>query len=193
MKIQSRRSGRPLSPDLLSDPRLDRLAEWGIQLAATGLSPDASGNLSCRSQDGFLITATGVPLGEIRAEDWVEVTAIENPDDATIVVQSNGVAEPSRDAAVHATVYRHRPEATAIFHLHVGNLDELHERLGVPATEEFHPAGTTESVAEIERFLDADGEIRYFILVNHGIVAWGETVEEAAAEVTARQRALGDG
>lgn len=190
MEVQSRSSGMRLPAETLADPRLEQLAAWGSRLAASGLSPEASGNLSCRTDSGFLITATGVPLGAINTEEWVEVTRIDHPDDASIVVESNGTAEPSRDAAVHATLYRHRPEAGAIFHLHVGNLDDLHDRLGVPSTGTFHPAGTTESAAEIERFLDTHGDVRYFILIDHGIVAWGPTVDDAAAEVTTRARAL---
>lgn len=190
MRVQSRRSGRPLTADTLADPRLDRLAEWGSRLAAAGLSPEASGNLSCRSENGFLITATGVPLGAIHPENWVEVTGVDDAAGGALVIHSNGVAEPSRDAAVHAALYEHRSAAGAVFHLHVGNLDELHDRIGVAATRRYFPAGTIESVAEIRDFLAGHSEVRYFILIDHGIVAWGPTIDEAGAEVLARQRAL---
>ena len=190
MKIQGRRSGRPLSPEMLADPRLGALATWGAKLAASGLSPERSGNLSCRTTKGFLITATGVPLGSIRPEDWVEVITIEHPDEETIVVESNGTLEPSRDAAVHGALYAGRPDADTIFHLHVGSLEELRDQLDVPSTEHYFPAGTTESVAEIHRFLDAHPDVRYFILVDHGIVAWGTAVNDVGAEVTEKQRAL---
>lgn len=189
MKVGHRRDSRPVPADLLDDPRLDSLATWGAELAAAGLSPGESGNLSCRAAEGFLITRTGVPLATIAKDDWVLVTGIEHDDDGPVVT-SRGLHEPSKDASVHAVLYERRPTATSVFHLHVGHLDDLQNRLGVPATDTYHPAGTRESKEEIEGFLDQHPDTRYFVLIDHGIVAWGETVAETAALVDRYQAAL---
>lgn len=162
-------------------------------MAGSGLSPGESGNLSCRVADGFLITRTRVALAAIEPEDWVLVSGVNRPPRGEVLVESRGAADPSRDAAVHATVYEQLPGAAAIFHLHVGRLDELQGRLGVPATTTYYQAGTRESMEEIERFLTSHPATRYFVLVDHGIVAWGESIDDTGALVEAHQRALEEG
>lgn len=189
MTIGHHRDPHPLPDDLLGDDRLHQLAAWGKRLAASGLSPGESGNMSCRTTEGFLITRTGVPLAEIEADDWVLVTGLDE-DGGGLRVRYRGVHEPSRDAAVHATLYRRCSQANTVFHFHVGRLEELTGKLGVPATSTYHPAGTRESMEEIERFLDEYPAARYFVLVDHGIVAWGPDIEGTGAEVEARQLAL---
>ena len=193
MKVGHRRDDRSVPQGLLDDPKLEQVAAWGKRLAGSGLSPGESGNLSCRVEDGFLITCTGVPLASIEREHWVLVTGIDRSSGGEVVVASRGPAEPSRDAAVHATLYGRCPEASAVYHLHVGHLDELQGRLGVPSTGTYYQAGTRESVEEIERFLDGHPGSRYFVLVDHGIVAWGESIDEAGGLVEAHQQALAEG
>lgn len=191
MKVSHRHDERALPDELLDDPRIVEIAAWGNKLATAGLSPEASGNMSCRTDQGFLITATGVPLGAITPPDWVLVSAVDVDPDGVVVVTSRGPHEPSRDAAVHHTLYEQQSLANTVFHLHVGHLDELRDRLGVPSTDVYYPAGTKESMDEIARFLEGRPDTRYFLLIDHGIVAWGESVAETAALVEARQRELG--
>ncbi|MDH3470025.1 MAG: class II aldolase/adducin family protein [Acidimicrobiia bacterium] len=193
MKVGHARDDRPLPQELLDDPRLTSLAKWGKRLAESGLSPDASGNMSCRTPGGFLITRTGVPLAAIERDDWVLVSGIDRDSVGSVVVMSRGPHEPSRDAAAHASLYGRRPEAATVFHLHVGLLEELSGRLGVPSTDTHYPAGTKESMEEIERFLDAHLETRYFVLVDHGIIAWGESIDETGALVETYQLEVDQG
>ncbi len=190
MKVGGRSPGGPLPRKMLSDPRLTELALWGGKLAAEGLSPATSGNLSCRTSPGFLITRTGVALSALEASDWVHVTGLDRMADGRIVVECRGDWEASKDAALHAVLYERLPEAQTIFHLHVGNLEEVKERLGVPETAEHFPAGTTQSVNEIERLLDAHPGVRYFVLIQHGIVAWGTSPDEVGSLVLANQASL---
>lgn len=46
----------------------ETLAAAGRRLAALGLSPGSSGNLSMRTEYGFLATPTGAPLAAVRAD-----------------------------------------------------------------------------------------------------------------------------
>jgi L-fuculose-phosphate aldolase len=193
MKVGHRRDARPLPGSVLADPRLTSLSAWGERIARAGLSPGESGNMSCRTKEGFLITRTEVPLATIGLDDWVLVSGIDQHEDGPVVVLSRGLNDPSRDAAVHATLYERRPAAEAVFHFHVGHLDVLRDRLGVPATSTYYPAGTRESKDEIERFLDDHPETRYFVLVDHGIVAWGESIDEAGGLVERYQAAVEGG
>jgi ribulose-5-phosphate 4-epimerase/fuculose-1-phosphate aldolase len=181
MQLTHRRNTTSLPPELLGDERLAELSAWGRRLAHLGVSPAASGNLSCRSGDGFLITGTGVPLGAIQRDDWVEVSAVTPRDDGGLLVESHGLHEPSRDAGVHAAIYGRLQDVRAVFHLHPDYLEVLGNDLAVPTTESFQIAGTVESVREIERWIDPTTP--YLVIVDHGIVAWGDTVAEAGALV----------
>jgi ribulose-5-phosphate 4-epimerase/fuculose-1-phosphate aldolase len=193
MDLTHRRTVEPLAPALLDDPRLSQLVSWGRRLADLGVSPGASGNLSCRSERGFLITATGAPLGGIERDHWVEVTGVTPTPDGGLQIGSHGPAEPSRDSAVHAATYRRRPDAACVFHLHPDYLIRLTNELAVPTTAVFHRAGTVESVREIERFLSDHQQVGYFVLVEHGIVSIGTTIDEAGERVEEyHRRAVGD-
>jgi ribulose-5-phosphate 4-epimerase/fuculose-1-phosphate aldolase len=192
MKVGHRRDPAAVPSALLEEPAVGDLEQWGSRLAEEGLSPGESGNLSCRTPGGFLITRTQVPLGAIQRDDWVLVTGIEHAPDGRVIVDSRGRHDPSRDAAVHAAIYRYRPEADVVFHLHVGHLDELRE-LGVPSTTTYHRAGTRESMEEIERFLAAHPGAAYFNLTHHAIVALGTSAEETGARVESYQQGLAKG
>lgn len=188
MQVTHRRTSGPLPAQLLDDPRLDELEAWGKRLAGLGISPAASGNLSCRSDRGFLITATGVPLDEIQQEHWVAVTRVSPMANGSLRIESRGLHEPSRDAGVHAAVYDRLPDAMAVFHLHPDYLDELSVGLVLPTTRDYHKAGTAESVAEIERSIEPG--TNYLVIVDHGIVTWEATVDAAGQTVERYHRAV---
>jgi ribulose-5-phosphate 4-epimerase/fuculose-1-phosphate aldolase len=85
-------------------------------------------------------------------------------------------------------VYARQPEAQAVFHLHDQSMLTAASDLGIPSTEEFFPAGTDGSVRQIERFLDNHLGVQYFVLVEHGIVAWAGDLDSAGALVEERHR-----
>jgi ribulose-5-phosphate 4-epimerase/fuculose-1-phosphate aldolase len=182
-----------LPPGLVDDPRLSLLSVWGKRFVGLGISPGASGNLSVRSERGFIISRTEVELGRIGPDDWVEVTGMIRESDGSLTVEYYGGHVPSRDAFVHGTVYRRQPEAQAVFHLHDQAMVTEAPDLGIPSTEHFYPAGTEGSVGEIEKLLDRHPEVHYFVLVDHGIVAWAGEPDSAGALVVERHRsAMGE-
>jgi 3-dehydro-4-phosphotetronate decarboxylase len=77
-------------------------------LAARGLSPGSSGNLSERVGDRILITPTGSSLSRVEAGDLAEVTL-----DGAVVSGT-----PSKEYPLHLAMYRRRPDAAAVVHLH---------------------------------------------------------------------------
>jgi ribulose-5-phosphate 4-epimerase/fuculose-1-phosphate aldolase len=182
MRVTHSRTESSLPAGVQADSRIARLCGWGARLAELGLSPGESGNMSFRVDEGFLVSRTTAPLAELGPDDWVLVTGVDRLDKGGLVVNSIGEHDPSRDSAVHAAVYGAKPDAEAVFHFHVGNLEVL-TRLDVPATKQWHSAGTTESMEEIERFLTTNPDTRYFVLVEHGTVAVGDSVDEAGALV----------
>jgi ribulose-5-phosphate 4-epimerase/fuculose-1-phosphate aldolase len=96
-----------------SGPPGNRHAEDIVALGASmfqrSLTFGRTGNLSIRDGDHVLVTPTGVSLGALRA-------------DALSVIDLDGRhvegARPSKEAFLHAAVYRARPDAHAVVHLH---------------------------------------------------------------------------
>jgi L-fuculose-phosphate aldolase len=68
-----------------------------------------SGNVSCRSGDGFLVTPTGVACDDLRAADLVEVASDG---------RARGPLLPSSEWRLHREIYRRRPGVDAVVHTH---------------------------------------------------------------------------
>ena len=101
-------------------------------LAARGLSPGGSGNLSVRVGDHLLVTPTGSSLSRVRPEELARVpvapvaataaagTAAAGrsaPTEPTEPTEPPG-PRPSKELPLHRAVYAARPDATAVVHLH---------------------------------------------------------------------------
>src|SRR4051794_36676527 len=161
----------------------------GSALEANGLAPAASGNLSIRRGDEIVLTPTGVRLGAL--------------DPATLAVldaRGSSVAggAPSKEWPLHLAIYRVRPDARAIVHLHapasvavscLANLDDYDAipaytayrvmRIGrLPLVPYLPPGDPGLGDAAAARATDAG---RGMLLANHGLVAWGRDIDEAVA------------
>ena len=150
-------------------------------LDAAGLVPNKSGNVSCRSPRGFLVTPAGVPYAELSSDVLVEVDA----EGATA-----GGPRPSSEWRMHAAIYARRPELSAIVHTHSLRATALAcAGRGIPA---FHymialaggdircaPYATfgTPELAEVA--VRGLAGRRATLLANHGVVATGASLREA--------------
>ena len=74
-----------------------------------GLNQGASGNLSARYEDGFLITPSGMDYASLTASDIVWMDFDGNTRDKR---------KPSSEWRFHAAIYQHRAEANAVLHAH---------------------------------------------------------------------------
>ncbi|MEU6039653.1 3-oxo-tetronate 4-phosphate decarboxylase [Actinomadura sp. NPDC047616] len=87
----------------------EEIVTLGASLFARRLTHGRTGNLSVRVDEGFLVTPTGGSLASLSAEDLALVgldgTHLSGP-------------RPSKEAFLHAAVYRARPGAGAVIHLH---------------------------------------------------------------------------
>lgn len=87
----------------------EEIVTAGRALYDRGLSPGTSGNLSVRTDDGFLTTPTNASLGSLDAQ-------------RLSVLDANGehVAgdPPTKEVWLHLAVYEARRDARAIVHLH---------------------------------------------------------------------------
>ncbi|GAA4907862.1 ribulose-5-phosphate 4-epimerase/fuculose-1-phosphate aldolase [Nonomuraea thailandensis] len=84
-----------------------QIADLGASLFARRLTHGRTGNLSARTGGGFLITPGGGSLGAVGDLSLVSLAGehLDGP-------------RPSKEAFLHAALYRARPDAGAVVHLH---------------------------------------------------------------------------
>lgn len=85
------------------------LCAAGRTLFEEGLTPGTSGNLSVRVGDGFLMSPTNVALRALVPAQLAMLGA----DGAHV-----GGGVPTKEAPLHLAMYRERPQAQAIVHVH---------------------------------------------------------------------------
>jgi ribulose-5-phosphate 4-epimerase/fuculose-1-phosphate aldolase len=95
----------------MSSERVQRRAitDLGASLFSRTLTFGRTGNLSVRLDEKILVTPTGVSLGAL---DPGQLAVID------LDGRHVGGAKPSKEAFLHAAVYRARPEDRAVVHLH---------------------------------------------------------------------------
>ncbi|MBL9086612.1 MAG: class II aldolase/adducin family protein [Planctomycetia bacterium] len=86
-----------------------RVVATARALNTSGLNRGTSGNVSVRTPTGFLVTPSGFPYDAMTPRDLVAMTL----DGA-----AKGRHAPSTEWPFHAAVYRARPEAGAVVHVH---------------------------------------------------------------------------
>jgi L-fuculose-phosphate aldolase len=174
---------------------LDRLRhdllDHSRRLAASGLSPGTSGNLSARCEGGFLVTPSGVPYDQLQAEDMVAVSLDGR--------WSHRLA-PSSEWQMHRDIYAARPDVLAVVHAHAPHATALaiHGREIPPVHYMIAAAGGpgircapyfTYGTAELGAATVAALQGRLAcLLAHHGLVAAGPSLRRAlwlAGEVEA--------
>jgi len=87
----------------------ERIVQHGKSLFARGFGCGASGNISAMLDDGLLVTPTNSCLGRLDPARLAKL----GPDGGHLSGDP-----PSKEAFLHHAMYRERPEARAIVHLH---------------------------------------------------------------------------
>ena len=151
----------------------EELLAWCRQWAAAGWIAKATGNLSCRTANGFIITPTGTDPVTLSAADFVEVLGVDEKE-----VRVAGTREPSSECRMHASIYAARPDVTAIFH---GHYAPALTAPGVAITAREIPYGTPAMATETAQAL---GTGSFVVMRNHGFVAVGATMQAAHAAAT---------
>ncbi|MCX7982274.1 MAG: class II aldolase/adducin family protein [Syntrophales bacterium] len=152
-----------------------------------GTRRGAGGNVSVRIEDVYMaITPSGVPYGELTLED-ICILDLEGNE-----VEVKKGRTPSIEKALHATVYKIRPEITACVHTHqtyasvVSVLevdipplfDEASSELGqMVETIPYALSGSRELAQKVASKIH-NGAFA-FILQNHGALLLGESIEKA--------------
>jgi methylthioribulose-1-phosphate dehydratase len=178
-------------------------ARW---CAARGWVPATSGNFSVRlSGDApgrILITPSGLDKGALTPGDLLEV------DQHGCVI--SGKVKPSAETSLHAVIYRDRPDANAIMHVHTtwntllsgrfeseghvtiegyellkglsGVTTHLHrEEVPIIENTQDYNALCAELADVLKRFPHAHG----VLLSRHGLYTWGQSVAEARRHLEA--------
>lgn len=186
-------------------PDLDQLCAVGQSFYDRGYAHGSTGNLSVRVGDRVFVTPTGKSLAGLTPSALAEV------DLAGRALNANAA---SKEAPFHLALYRQRPEARAIVHLHsnysvawscLATLDEA--RPFPPLTPYFFmrvaPLGIVPYLRPgseaLARAIDEAAAAHHCLLLrNHGTVCSGAGLTEAVdraeeLEATARLALLLDG
>jgi methylthioribulose-1-phosphate dehydratase len=189
----------PHAAEMLEE--LFALAHW---CAAKGWVPATSGNFSVAdSNRNILISRSGFDKSRMEREDLVAL-------DSGGSVFPGSTQKPSAESSLHAIIYRKRPEAHAIAHVHTiwntllserfvvtGHVDiagyELlkalsdvqshahHERVPVIAnSQDYHTLAR-----ELEEVLADNPTAHGVLLSGHGLYTWGRSVAETRRHLEA--------
>lgn len=151
-------------------------------LAAKGLNQGASGNVSVRDGDGFMVTPSGVGADALRPDQLVRMD---------MDGRWSGEWKPSSEWRFHRDIYAARPEAGAVVHCHSPAATAL-AVLGKPIPA-FHymvaiaggadvrcAAYATFGTQELsDAALDALDGRRACLLGHHGMIALGRDLGQA--------------
>jgi ribulose-5-phosphate 4-epimerase/fuculose-1-phosphate aldolase len=175
------------NPSPSNESRLrDDIRAFGLSLFERGLSAGSSGNISVRTEDGYLITPTNSSLGRL---DPARISKLDR--DGRLISGD----PPSKEAVLHMAVYAKRREAGAIVHLHatysaaVSCMDGLDHancippltpyfvmKIGrLPLAPYFRP-GDPALAKAVESLADEHNSV---LLSNHGPVVSAATLEAA--------------
>jgi L-fuculose-phosphate aldolase len=172
------------------DEAAEALARLGREIIRRGLTWGASGNVSIRTGDRFLVSATGARLDDLGPGRVADCALAGGPD-------APG-PRPSVEAELHRALYLAVPGAGAIAHTSAPSTTLLAcSRLRAPIEHSTDALAFVGPVARVPYRHPGSVELaretaaravrsRALLLSNHGSVVWGET----AAEVLRRTEAL---
>jgi L-fuculose-phosphate aldolase len=165
---------------------LQKIALSARILASEGHFGSLAGQLTARiSERRFLTMALGTAFDEAEPSDFMIV------DDELNVIDGEGIPNPA--TRFHLWIYKHKPTVRSIVHTHPPAISAL-SMIGQPLIVAHMdmcmfqdqcaylpdwpglPIGDEEGITIAE----ALGEKKTILLANHGLIAAGETIEEAA-------------
>lgn len=190
-KIRELRRARFLpagaADDVMSESRLrEQIVELARSIFDRGLTFGSSGNISVRIEDGWLMTPTNQSLGRL---DPARLSRLD-PDGKLVVGDA-----PTKESFLHIAMYRQRPSARAVVHLHsthsvavscLADIDPTDVlppitayyvmRVGRLPLVPYHPPGDASLAQAVEGLA---GRHHAVLLANHGPVVAGSSLEAA--------------
>ena len=171
-----------MTPDSLA--RRERIIDACRELERSGLNRGTSGNISCREEDHFLITPSGVPVAQMQPERIVAM-------DFSGKVIGSGKA--SSEWHFHLDLLKSRPELNAIVHTHSPHatalaclredLPPFHYMIAIAGGDSIRcaPYALFGTEALSAHAVQAMKDRKACLLANHGLIAAGRDLEEAMA------------
>jgi methylthioribulose-1-phosphate dehydratase len=169
---------------------------------ARGWAPATSGNFSVRAGSRILITPTGLDKGAVMPADLLEIDA-----EGRIV---SGSGRPSAETVLHMVIYRDRPQAGCVLHVHTVTNTLLsghyapQGHIGIEGYEILKGLAGVTTHAHVERIPILDNSQDYnelsrnladaldeyplthgVLLSRHGLYTWGQSVNEARRHLEA--------
>ena len=167
-----------------------------------GWLPATSGNFSLRDGQSLWMSPSGIDKGALQACDLLELNLDGQPQNAAL--------KPSAETALHVVLYRERPQARAILHVHtIWNtlLSERFAAIGYLPIEGYELlkalSGVTTHIhlervpvlensqdyaalsRELEEALASHPAAHGVLLNRHGLYTWGQSVAEARRHLEA--------
>ncbi|WP_270731031.1 3-oxo-tetronate 4-phosphate decarboxylase [Shimia sp. Alg240-R146] len=168
-----------------SNYREDMVA-LAASLYARGLTAGSSGNLSVRVDDGFLMTPTGSTMGTL---DPATLSKLD------LNGKHVGGNKPTKETFLHMAMYRQRPKAGAVVHLHstyavaVSCMAGLNPANTLPPLTAYHamrignlplvPYFPPGDPALGEAVAKAAADHHAVLMANHGPVVAGKSLKDA--------------
>ena len=167
-----------VSDKLSSDSKIAELKVWCERFQKNGLTPvvegNYTGNLSCYSREGFVITASGLKNKENLTDD--NFVYIKSYDERSNTFYVEGKKKPSSESIMHYLIYMNNEDVKAVFHGHNDLIIKYAEKLKLSVTNKECEPGTIELAKEV---LKTIGDNKMLIMKNHGFVALGKNMKEA--------------
>ncbi len=164
----------------------EHMAMLGKSLFDRGLAFGSAGNLSMRLDDGFLLTPTNACLGRL------DPARISKVDESGAHLSGD---KPSKENFLHLNMYRERPRAGAVVHLHsthsvaVSVLDGLAKEDPIPPITAYYvmkigrlvllPYFPPGDPALADAVREVAGKHHSILLANHGPVIAGADLDAA--------------
>ncbi|MFM8341245.1 MAG: class II aldolase/adducin family protein [Methylomonas sp.] len=161
------------------------------QLQLIGQNPEkydglGYGNISQRlalNSSAFVIS--GTQTGHLAKLSLNDYALIDSASVERNQINSSGLTAPSSEALTHASVYQHDATAQAVIHVHSPQIWRQTLALNLPHTKAEIAYGTTEMAQAVKALMNSEqsNQLPLFTMLGHedGIVAWGTTLEQAAA------------
>ena len=161
------------------------LTETTLKLHEMGLNHGATGNCSCRDEETFLITPSGVEIEDLSAEKMVRMDFKGN------VIDSKLNLNPSSEWRFHQDIFSHRKEISAVIHTHSiyastvslfnKELPPFHYMIAVAGGDSVRcaPYAMFGTQKLSDNIINALAGRKACLIANHGLVTIGESLEEA--------------
>ena len=159
-----------------------KLIETGRRLYERNLTMGTSGNISIRTDEGILITASGTALGGLTIDGIVLIDFDGNELSA---------GKASSEKMLHVEIYKQRPEVNAIIHVHpvfLTSFAACHQSLKEPIMSEnilyfeeipiadYAMPSSMELVHNTVKYTDKYDVV---LMANHGVVVCAKDMETA--------------